>query len=604
MNEEVAGMPETSGDTSSAMAIYSRLKGDLVRCIDDMLAMECIRGCPCEELREKIETNAFNLVVVGQFKRGKTSLINALLGADILPVAVVPLTSIVTIMTYGEAMRVKVYFNDGRVSEIRRESLSEYVTEKGNPKNIKDVSEVIITYPSPYLRDGVRLIDTPGVGSIYQHNTDVAYQYLPKSDAVLFLLSVDQPMSKAELEFLEDVSEYSNKIFFLLNKADYLNESDLSESADFSKNVLREATGSEVRIFPLSAKLALDGELNKAADLIRKSMLPRFSETLNAFLMEEKGRVLVFSVANNLLRMISQARLELELEMKSLTTPLGELQQKIAAFEARKQEVLLEKRDFDILLDGEIKRLSSDILDEDITKFRKELLAREQVHLGEEFARTKSLPLKELKKALEEMIISHVKQAFNIWRAMEDDRLAKAFEAICRRFVVKIDEAADALLKFSSDLFEIPYEAIKTEALWSTKSMFYYKFKEQPGAIEIVASSLTLALPKFIGDKVVLKKMQDYLVRAVDLQLGQSGNDFQERIDRSKLDFRWEMLQRIEATIEGIGTAVEKGMAQRSRSEEEVEKRSTELGESLRTLDEMRDRLKKIKNCAEGTKQS
>jgi GTPase SAR1 family protein len=604
MNKEVAGMPETSADTSSAMATYSRLKADLVRCIDDMLAMECIRGCPCEELREKIDTNAFNLVVVGQFKRGKTSLINALLGADILPVAVVPLTSIVTIMTYGEAMRVKVYFNDGRVSEIRLESLSEYVTEKGNPKNIKDVSEVIITYPSPYLKDGVRLIDTPGVGSIYQHNTDVAYQYLPKSDAVLFLLSVDQPMSKAELEFLKDVSEYSNKIFFLLNKADYLNESDLSESVDFSKNVLREATGSEVRIFPLSAKLALNGELNKAADLILKSMLPRFSETLNTFLMEEKGRVLVFSVANNLLRMISQARLELELEMKSLTTPLGELQQKIAAFEARKQEVLLEKRDFDILLDGKIKRLSSDILDGDITKFRKELLAREQVHLEEEFARTKSLPLKEVKKALEEIVVSHVKQAFNIWRAMEDDRLAKAFEAICRRFVVKIDEAVDVLLKFSSDLFEIPYEAIKTEALWSTKSMFYYKFKEQPGAIEMVASSLTLALPKFIGDKVILKKMQDYLVRAVDLQLGRSGNDFQQRIDKSKLDFRWEMLQRIEATIEGIGTAVEKGMTQRSRSEEEIGKRSRELAETLRALDEMRDRLKRIRNHAEGTKES
>jgi GTPase Era involved in 16S rRNA processing len=593
-------MPETSVDTS--MSTYSHSRGELLQCIDGMLAMECIRGCPCEELRDKIETNAFNLVVVGQFKRGKTSLINALLGADILPVAVVPLTSIATVMTYGDALRIKVYFNDGNVAEIKPESLPEYVTEKGNPKNVKDVNEVVVTYPSHYLKDGVRLIDTPGVGSIYQHNTDVAYRYLPKSDAVLFLLSVDQPMSRAELDFLKDVREYSDRIFFLLNKADYLNESDLRESIDFQKNVLTEATGSDVRIFPLSAKLALDGELNRAADMLRKSMLPQFSRTLNTFLVEEKGKVLIISVANNLLRMISQARLELELEMKSLTTPLGELQQKIAAFEARKQEVLLEKRDFDILLDGEIKRLSSDILDEDIRKYRKELLAREQVHLDEEFARTKSLPLKELKKALEEMIIRHVKQAFNIWRAMEDDRLAKAFEAICRRFVVKIDEAVDALLKFSSDLFEIPYEAIKTEALWSTKSMFYYKFKEQPGAIEMVASSLTLALPKFIGDKVILKKMEDYLLRAVDLQLGRSGNDFQRRIDKSKLDFRWEMLQRIEATIEGIGTAVEKGMTQRSRSEEEIGKRSRELSDSLQSLDEMRDRLKQLKNRAEATK--
>lgn len=563
-------MPETF----SAMSSYAHLKGGLLRIIDEMLAEESIRGCPCEELREKIETNAFNLVVIGQFKRGKTSLINALLGADILPVAVVPLTSIVTIMTYGNVLRIKVFFNDGRVTEIKPESLSEYVTEKGNPKNVKDVSEVVITYPSPYLKDGVRLIDTPGVGSIYQHNTDVAYQYLPKSDAALFLLSVDQPMSKAELDFLKDVKEYSNKIFFLLNKADYLNEADLRESTDFSKGVMEEAMGAEVKIFPVSAKLALEGKFNNSEDMVQKSRLPQFSQVLNFFLIEEKGKVLIISAANNLLRLISQAKLEMELERNSLTTPLDELQQKIKAFEAKKQEVLIEKQDFDILLDGETKRLAKDILDEDITRFRKELLAHEQPHLEEQFMQMKALPSRELKNALEEAVVYYVRQAFNTWWAMEDERIAKAFEAICRRFIVKINDAVDALLKFSSDLFEIPFEAVKTEALWSAQSRFYYKFKEQPVGIEMIASSMTLALPKFIGDKIILKKMQDYLVRIVDLQLGRSGNDFESRIQKSKLDFRWEMRQRIEATIEGIGTAVEKGMTQRSRSEAGAKRRS------------------------------
>lgn len=578
------------------MLNYSHLKNEIFSCIDEMLAIEAISGCPCEELREKIEKNTFNLVVVGQFKRGKTSLINALLGVDILPVAVVPLTSIVTIMTYGEALRIRVYFNDGRIADINPDDLPEYVTEKGNPKNIKDVSEVVITYPSLYLKDGVRLIDTPGVGSIYQHNTDVAYQYLPKSDAALFLLSVDQPMSKAELDFLKDVKEYSDKIFFLLNKADYFNEKELQESIEFSRGVLKEAMGADVRIFPISARLALEGKVSGDGDMLKKSRLPEFSEVLNRFLIEEKGRVLILSVVNSLLRLLSQARFELELEIKSLSTPLDELQKKISVFETKKQEALLEKRDFDILLDGETKRLTTDVLDADITKFRKELIAQEQAHLEEEFARLKSLPSKELKAALEQMIIEHVRQAFNIWRAMEDDRLAKAFEAICRRFVVKIDDAVDSLLSFSSDLFEIPYEAIKTEALWSAKSRFYYKFKEQPGGIEIVASSLMLALPKFIGDKIILKKMQDYLIRAIDLQLGRSGNDFEERIQKSKLDFRWEMLQRIEATIEGISTAVEKGINQRSRGEKEVEERKQVLSGMMQKLNGINERLIEIKD--------
>ncbi len=585
---------------SSTSSKYAHLKDGLLACIDDMLTIQNIRECPCEELREKVRTNTFNLVVVGQFKRGKTSFINALLGADILPVAVVPLTSIVTIMTYGEALRIKVLYNDGRDAEIKQENLPEYVTEKGNPKNIKDVSEVIITYPSPYLKDGVRLIDTPGVGSIYQHNTDVAYQYLPKSDAVLFLLSVDQPMGKAELDFIKDVKEYSNKIFFLLNKADYLPESDLKESIDFSRGVLKEAMSTDVRIFPISAKLALDGKLSASKEMLQKSLLPQFSEVLNTFLMNEKGKVLILSVANNLLRVLSQAKFELELEMKSLTTPLDELQQKINAFEAKKQEVLLEKQDFDILLDGETKRLTKNILDEDITQFRKDLLPHEQAHLEKQFAQMRALPSRELKNALEQMIIDHVRQAFNTWRAMEDDRLAKAFEAICKRFVAKINDAVDALLKFSSVLFEIPFEAVKTEALWSAKSQFYYKFKEQPVGMEIVASSLTLALPKIFGDRIILKKMQDYLVRVIDLQLGRSGNDFEERIQKSKLDFRWEMLQRIEATIEGIDTAVEKGITQRSRSERETEERKRELSGIAGKLDELKERLVSIKDQAIG----
>lgn len=578
-----------------SITTYSNLKNELLKCIDEMLTIEAVRGCPCEDLREKIEKNTFNLVVVGQFKRGKTSLINALLGIDILPVAVVPLTSIVTVIIYGETLNIKVFFNDGRVEEIKPDSLPEYVTEKGNPKNIKNVSEVIITFPSPYLKDGVRLIDTPGVGSIYQHNTDVAYQYLPKSDAAMFLLSVDQPMSKAELDFLRDVKEYSNKIFFLLNKADYLNEKDLQESIDFSRGVLKEVMGTEVKIFPISARQALEGKLSGSQDMIQKSRLPEFSEVLNRFLMEEKGKILILSVSNNLLRIISQTRFEFELELKSLTAPLEELQKRLAIFESKKLEVMIEKQDFDILLDGETKRLLKNILDEDIEKFKKELLPQVMANLENYYNENKSLSLKELHKALEQQVITGVKQAFSGWRVIEDEKLAKAFESVCRRFILKINDTVDALLKFSSELFQIPFDAIKAEALWTVKSGFYYKFKDEPVGLEMLASSLTLALPKFIGDRIIMKKMREYLLQVIDIQSGRVRYDFAERLDKSKLEFRWEMLQRIDATIEGIETAIKKGVEQRSKGEKEVEERKLVISEMMQKLININKSLVEIK---------
>jgi GTPase Era involved in 16S rRNA processing len=573
---------------------YAHLKEELVKCIDSILTIEGITVGICEELREKIENNVFNLVVLGQFKRGKTTLINALLGAEILPTAIVPLTSIATILMYGETLNIKVYFNDGRVTEIESANLPQYVTEKGNPRNEKNVQEVIITYPSPYLKDGVRLIDTPGVGSVYEHNTDVAYQYLPKSDAALFLLSVDQPVSKAELDFLKDVKEYSHRIFFLQNKADYVSSEDLSESISFSKKIIEECMGSEVKVSPLSAKLALEGKLSGIKELLEKSFLPEFEHILNTFLMQEKGEVLLLSVTNNLLRLLSQARLGFELEMKSLLTPLEELKEKIKIFENKKKEVLAEKDDFYLLLDGETKKIIKNVLEEDLKIFRQELIFKVSKDFESSYGERSGMSLKELREHLEELVITEVKQAFAAWRGIEDDKLAKTFEAACRRFITKIDDTVDSLLKFSAELFAVPFDIVKAEAIWSTKSGFYYRFKEQPVGIEIVASSLTLLLPKFIGERIILKKVKEYLQRVIDRHTARVGCDFEERLDKSKLDFRWEMRLRIEATSEGISTAIDKGMTQRTRGEKEANERKSQLSQFLSQLDGVKEKLIQI----------
>jgi hypothetical protein len=353
--------------------------------------------------------------------------------------------------------------------------------------------------------------------------------------------------------------------------------------------------GSEVKIFPLSAKLALEGKLSGIKELLEKSFLPEFEHILNTFLMKEKGDVLLISVTNNLLRLLSQARLGLELEMKSLVTPLEELKEKIKIFENKKNEVLVEKDNFYLLLDNEIKKIINNVLEEDSKTFRQELFLKVSEGFERSYGERSGMSLKELRNHLEEQAITEVKQAFATWRSIEDEKLAKAFEAVCKRFIAKIDETVDSLLKFSAELFAIPFDIVKAEAIWSTKSMFYYRFKEQPVGIEIVASSLTLLLPKFIGEKIIFKKVKEYLHRVIDLQSASAGHDFERRLDKSKLAFRWEMFQRIEATIEGISKAIEKGMIQKSRGEEAVEEQKAVLIEVEKRMDEIKNRLERIK---------
>jgi hypothetical protein len=255
---------------------------------------------------------------------------------------------------------------------------------------------------------------------------------------------------------------------------------------------------------------------------------------------------------------------------------------------------LVEKDDFYLLLDGATKNIIKNVLDEDTKAFRQELLLKVSENMGSRYKDYSGLSLKEIQRRLEEQIVAEVKQAFMAWRGIEDEKLSKTFETSCKRFITKIDGTVDALLNFSAELFAVPFDIVKAEAIWSSKSRFYYKFKEQPGGIEIVASSLTLLLPKFIGEKIMVKKMKEYLQGVIDRQSARTGSDFEERLDKSKLAFRWEMLQRIEATMEGISKAIEKGLSQKSKGEEAVEERRAALNEEEKKMSEIKEKLIQI----------
>lgn len=597
---------------SSDIATYTSLKAAILEAIDRLAEIEHLAGFPLAELTRKVRTNTLNLVVVGQFKRGKTCLINALLGVDLLPTAVVPLTSIVTVLTYGEPVRLEVAYQDGRVQIITPEELVAYVTEPGNPKNEKHVREVRVTYPSPYLKDGVRLVDTPGVGSVYRHNTDIAYEYLPNSDAALFLLSVDQPVSQAELDFLTDVQQYSDRIFFLLNKIDYFSDVEITESITFTHQTIKEATGLDVQLYPISAKLALEGKLQASPELLEQSKLPAFSQVLNRFLVEEKGKILLLSVTNNLLRILSQGRLQLELEWQSLTCPLEQLQEKLQALEEKKEAVLLEERSFALLLDGELKRLITTRLDEDLEAFKKDFIPRMEQGFEEFYEEHQELSLKDLNDTLESYVVTQVEPALTAWRLKEDEALAKAWQAVCTRFAEKMNQIIDALLVYSSQLFGVSFCSVEAESLWSEESRFSYKLREEPVGLELLTDSLTQVFPRYVSSRLerlraylfrtanraILRKRKRHMLEAIEMQAGRMRHDFIERLQKSRHKFHHEMVEKMDATLEGISTALERGMAQRAQGEAELQQRQSVLARELGRMDELQKLLVTIRENA------
>jgi predicted GTPase len=281
---------------------FADLKSGLRAALDQLSELLEERDSPSlaqavRDLAGKLADERFNVVVVGEFKRGKTSFVNALLGAQLLPAAVVPLTSIVTAVTWGEHVGAEVSFLDGRIQRIPIEDLPSYVTERGNPENRLCVDRVVVSYPSPVLSDGVYLVDTPGVGSVYRHNTDAAYAFVPEADAAIFLATADPPISETERDFLTHVRSEAARMFFVLNKIDYLCDEDLAETRDFTRSVVAAAIGHEAVLYAISAKRALEAKRRKDEQALEASGLGAFERDFRAFLLHDKGGAIITSVA-------------------------------------------------------------------------------------------------------------------------------------------------------------------------------------------------------------------------------------------------------------------------------------------------------------------
>lgn len=599
---------------NSAIDNFKSMKEHLSGLVGEMLGLGLTDRDSVLEIQEKLRSNTFNLVVVGQFKRGKTCLINALLGANILPVSVVPLTSIVTVLIYGEKLGARVHFNNGQVTEIPVSELPDYVTESGNPKNAKDVREVVVVYPSPYLKDGVRLVDTPGVGSVYIHNTDVAYRYLPKSDAALFLLSIDQPASSAELEFLNDVREYADRIFFLLNKIDYLQEQEIGRALEFSKEAIQQIMGPDLKIFPISAKTALQGKIEDSPEKLETSGLPAFSEVLNGFLLKEKGKVLLGSVSKNLLKIMSQARLELELEVKSLQTPVEQMREKVRAFEEKKTELVEERRNFDVLFRSEIARTIIREMDRGLAELKNRLLPEMEESFNQFYEEKKDLSLKELNDALEGFVRERIEAEFSAWQEQQEEKLSQAFDGVCRQFADRVNGVIDSLLSFSSQLFSVPFESVEAESLWSSESTFRYKLHEEAVGLDMLTDSLTQVVPKYIkgkwferlrnwayktANKVILNKRKQHMLEAIEMQSGRLRFDFIDRLNKSGSVFRSRILKKMDTVSDGLARAIDRGMELRQKGEEDATKMAAGLGERVSAMERVRVELSQVRESIE-----
>ncbi len=209
------------------------------------------------EAADKLADSVVYVAVIGEFKRGKSSLINALLGDEVLPTGVTPVTAAPTLVRSGDVARAMVRLVDEAEFPIALVELPDYITEAGNPRNSRGVREVVVEHPSPLLGPGIVLADTPGTGSLHAHNTQSTVAFLPRVDVALLVLSVSAPLSEAEGRLLTAVGETAARAAICLNKVDLLSAEELTESLDFVTAQTDALTGGiRMPVFPVSARAA------------------------------------------------------------------------------------------------------------------------------------------------------------------------------------------------------------------------------------------------------------------------------------------------------------------------------------------------------------
>lgn len=514
-------------------------------------AQEVVREAASIERR--VAEGLFYVACVGQFKRGKSTLINALVDDDILPTGVVPVTAVITIVRYGSSPRAIVRFLDGREQIIDRHSLAGYIAEERNPGNRKSVQVIEVEVPSATLASGMCLVDTPGLGSVFETNSETTRRFLPHVDAALIVLGADPPVSGDEANVAAQIAQQVPDMIFVLNKADRLAESEVAQAVAFCERILRQRLNRAIEIYTISALERIEGKTTRGwSDLdMRLRALAR-----------DSGADLVRSAETRGLRRLSGRLLhEVSERRAALLRPMRETEERLASLRGAVEEAKRSLGDLSFLFMSEERNLS--------VRF-----GQEREHF---LAEVTPAALKELRKAIGKAEVRRgslrdfamraaqriAEQRIRTWLSEIEPRAEEMYAQAVERFIQLSRE-------FVGRLAGEVAERIDFDPTFRTKRRFFFTD----------LSALTGRLPgASIFDGVrphsnfVNKTIRDadrFLHRLLDTNSARVANDLLDRVVESRRRLESEIRNQLENLVGAATRAAEQARETQASGAERV----------------------------------
>jgi phosphohistidine phosphatase SixA len=305
-----------------------------------------------------VREDRFKVVVLGEFKRGKSTLLNAMLGDDLLPRRVTECTAIITVIRHGDRPEYRVFFEDGTQESVSPNDFNEHYRLKIEDSEGREdaldrfsrIDHAVLSYPVELCRNGIELVDSPGLGA-NPKRTRRTHSFLSQADAVVFVLYAPQFLKEAESHFLENIllPLGLRNVFFVINGWNLIDEAVLRpEQADREREELEQhirrrlvpfcvVDGKDLsaeRIFRVNA---LKARMRKpvSAAMLEESDVPRFEAALQKFLLEDRGRAKLEVVAGLIKGTVDQVERVISTRKRMAGESIEDVQREVAGVQPK-----------------------------------------------------------------------------------------------------------------------------------------------------------------------------------------------------------------------------------------------------------------------------
>lgn len=310
------------------MLTFKQQKQQILKLFDDTTAIAISQRDTnlenhLKEAQQHLAEEKIYVVICGEFKQGKSSLINAFIDeTNLFPVAVKITTNLVSTIAYAEQEKITVILGDigkGQAKQINRAEIPEYVTEQQNKGNSKNAKMLIIESPNPYLKDGLVLVDTPGTGSLNTEHTALTYSFIPNADAILFVSDIQAPLKVEDLNFIKErILPHCQNIIFVVTKIDAIaNYQKIIDSNREKLSTLLNISLGQVCIIPVSSKAKQDYLKLKDPEDLEESHFPELQSKVWSLVKEKRGQILLLKALTELGKSLVQIKRPLEVEWQS-----------------------------------------------------------------------------------------------------------------------------------------------------------------------------------------------------------------------------------------------------------------------------------------------